>query len=119
MSFHVPNEYRLIDAGPLKSDGTFGNNGVFIVPYNNGQFSLYCVASDDMGWEHVSVSLKRRCPRWEEMCYIKKLFWDDEDTVIQFHPPESEYVNCHPHCLHLWRPIGIEVPRPPSLMVGI
>lgn len=22
-------------------------------------------------------------------------------------------------CLHLWRPVGIEIPRPPALMVGI
>lgn len=37
----------------------------------------------------------------------------------QYHPPKSAYVNNHPNCLHLWRPIGIEMPRPPSIMVGI
>lgn len=52
------------------------------------------------------------------MCFIKDLFWDEDDTVIQFHPPRSEYVNCHPHCLHLWRPIGIEIATPPKWMVG-
>lgn len=51
------------------------------------------------------------------MCYIKSLFWDDEEVVIQYHPKKSEYVNLHPYCLHLWKPIGIEIPTPPKEMV--
>jgi hypothetical protein len=39
--------------------------------------------------------------------------------VIQYHPPESEYVNNHPNCLHLWRPTGCALPMPPSIMVGV
>jgi hypothetical protein len=70
------------------------------------------------GWEHVSVSIKRRPPNWQEMCFVKDLFWDDEEEVIQFHPPKSEYVNFHPNCLHLWRPIYFRVPLPPSILVG-
>lgn len=79
---------------------------------------ILVIASDGMGWEHVSVSLPSRCPTWEEMCYIKNLFWDETDTVIQYHPPKSEYVNAHPYCLHLWRKIGYEFPLPESIMVG-
>lgn len=52
------------------------------------------------------------------MHYIKTLFWDKEDTVIQYHPPQSQYVNCHPFTLHLWRPIGLTIPVPPSILVG-
>lgn len=59
-----------------------------------------------------------RCPTWEEMCWIKGQFWGPEDRVIQYHPPASEYINDHPYCLHLWRPIGAEIPAPPSWMVG-
>jgi hypothetical protein len=69
-------------------------------------------------WEHVSVSGNRRPPNWEEMCWVKDLFWDDEETVVQFHPPKSEYVNMHPHCLHLWKPLGRDIPRPNSILVG-
>jgi hypothetical protein len=71
-----------------------------------------------MGWEHVSVSRQDRCPLWDEMCQIKSMFWDEDDCVIQYHPPRSEYVNLHKNCLHLWRPIGIELPMPDSIMVG-
>lgn len=95
-------------------------NGVFIVNYKFGR-QLRIVASNGLGWEHVSVSCKRKsknlCPTWEEMCFVKSLFWDDEDCVVQFHPPKSEYVD-NVEALHMWRPIGIELPCPPSILVG-
>lgn len=76
------------------------------------------IASNGMGWEHVSISLKNRCPNWREMCFVKDFFWDPHEVVMQLHPAKSEYVNMHPNCLHLWRPIGIDIPTPPSILVG-
>jgi hypothetical protein len=64
-------------------------------------------------WEHVSVSNVQRCPTWEEMNWVTRLFWDYEECVVQFHPPQNRYVNCHPNCLHLWKPVGVEIPMPP------
>lgn len=93
--------------------GDARNGALFINPKG-----LRVIFSDGGGWEHVSVSRMRRAPSWEDMCWIKTAFWDKEATVLQFHPPESEYVNEHPHCLHLWRPLAYEVPLPPSIMVG-
>ena len=72
----------------------------------------------DTGWEHVSVSVQNRPPNWAEMCRVKDLFWDDEEMVMQIHPPRSEYVNHHPFCLHLWKPVGVVLPLPPSHLVG-
>jgi hypothetical protein len=69
------------------------------------------------GWEHVSVSCEKRCPNWIEMCFVKDLFWAPEECAIQFHPPKSEYVNCHPYCLHIWKP-PFEMPLPQSILVG-
>lgn len=117
MSFHVPEKFR-IRTGRAGSDESFGNNGTFIVTLRHSQ-TVRVVASDGMDWEHVSVSRADRCPTWDEMCQIKAMFWDTEDCVIQFHPPESEYVNNHPHCLHLWRPIDAAIPMPHHSMVGI
>lgn len=57
------------------------------------------------GMEHVSVSPAdwRITPSWDDMCIIKDIFWEDDETVIQVHPPKSQYVNLVPNCLHLWR----------------
>jgi len=115
--FHVPHKFRVI-TGPMGSDARYGNNGQFIVRSLKIKNPLLCQASDGRGWEHVSVSLPGRCPTWEEMSFIKKLFWDPEDVVMQLHPAESDYINCHPFCLHLWRPIGQLIPVPESILVG-
>ena len=81
--------------------------------------AVVIIASWGGGWEHVSASLRKRCPSWEEMCMIKDIFWDDEECVVQYHPPKSKYVNCHPHCLHLWKKIGTEFETPPKIFVGV
>jgi hypothetical protein len=124
MAFHVPEKYRL-QKGAMKSTEADGNNGVFIIPSVRSSIRsfkakrpLIAQASDGLFWEHVSVSsVANRCPYWDEMNFIKDMFWDDEDTVIQYHPPKSEYVDVHPYVLHLWRPVGVELPRPPKIMV--
>lgn len=114
-------DYRLrrVRYGPLASSDAFGMNGAFHVEGPRGKLQI--IASDQGGWEHVSITINNahRCPTWEEMCFIKALFWNDDETVIQYHPSKSEYVNNHPFVLHLWKPIGVELPIPPSIFVGI
>ena len=120
MSFHVPNQYR-VRKGAFGSDDSIGNAGAFFVPNRSsrlGAVPLKIIASDAQGWEHVSVSLPDRCPTWLEMCNVKAMFWDDEDAVMQLHPPRSEWVNNHNFCLHLWRPTEGLIPLPPGWMVG-
>ena len=51
------------------------------------------------------------------MCHVKDLCWDAEDVVMQLHPRQSEYVNNHPHVLHLWRPKVQVIPTPPKAAV--
>lgn len=130
--FHVPELARDTTHRILRTTSTDGNNGHFVVesPEPGWQLSLICsdctdpvaVASGWPRWEHVSVSARNsktaRTPTWKEMCYVKRLCWDPEDVVMQLHPKESEYVNCHPHVLHLWRPLDAEIPTPPSVFVG-
>jgi hypothetical protein len=112
--FKVPNESH-INVSELGASDAIGSNGTFLIPYQS--FTLRIIASYGTGWEHVSVSLPNRCPNWREMCCIKDLFWDAEDVVIQYHPAKSEYVNRHKTTLHLWRPVGKEIP-PPKEVVG-
>lgn len=119
MSFKVPEKYR-ITTGYFRTTAADGNNGAFFIPTRPGMVPLKVIASDQGGWEHVSVSLPDRTPTWELMCKVKSLFWDDEDCVMQLHPPRSQWVNNHSFCLHLWRPTdGQAIPTPPQIMVGV
>lgn len=73
---------------------------------------------DPTGWEHVSVSIEgKHPPNWQEMNWIKEQFWRDDETVLQFHPAKSDYVNIHPNCLHLWRVVAFNHPLPERLLV--
>jgi hypothetical protein len=45
------------------------------------------------------------------------LFFEDEETVLQLHPPKSKWINIHPNVLHLWRPTRFQVPLPPEITV--
>lgn len=71
------------------------------------------------GWEHLSVSMPNKCPSWEQMCFIKDQFWRDDEACVEYHPKKEDYVNNHKYCLHIWRPYEVELPTPPSIMVGI
>lgn len=121
--FHVPEQYRNTTHNHFGTTNLDGNNGLFVIP--NGSDIFQCIVSDGIGWEHVSVTVRTKnrqvynTPKWEDMCYMKEIFWDDEDVVMQLHPKKSEYVNNHPCVLHLWRPTEKEIPTPPMLAVGV
>lgn len=79
---------------------------------------LRVIASGYDGWDHVSVSLPGRTPTWSEMEHVKRLFFRPEACCMQLHVPEVAHLSVHPHCLHIWRPHGVEIPRPPAEFVA-
>jgi hypothetical protein len=106
-----------------------GMNGAFMIPCYNDKLDRYdrlgCIASDQGGWEHVSVTVQtgpkshKRAPNWEQMARAKRAFWDDDECVVEYHVPMAEWFNEHQGCLHLWKKTGYEFPRPPALYVGV
>ena len=112
-------ESRRIRNGPLASDASLGNNGAFVFRKDGAEIN--CIVSDGKGWDHVSVSVydpRPRVPTWDEMCWVKDQFFADEETVIQFHPKKSEYLNACPFCLHMWRKQDGEHELPPWWMIA-
>ena len=67
------------------------------VSYKNGkpkfENELFFIFSTGCGFEHLSVSTTDRCPTWGEMCYMKDIFWNDDEICMQLHPKKEEYVN--------------------------
>lgn len=53
-------------------------------------------------WIHISCSRRDRLPSWEDLKLAKRVLAGPERQAIQVIPRDSEYVNIHPHCLHLF-----------------
>ena len=94
-----------------------GFKGVITMPTWIG--SVICTRGG--GWCHVSVAPYKRniIPDWHSMCMIKDIFWNEDEAVIQVHPPKNQYVNNLENCLHLWECYYKPMVLPPSCMVGI
>ncbi len=112
----------------IKKEGIDGLAGtVFPIEYRKGKVkvnqnideALHFIFSKGLEWEHLSVSTPVKTPTWEQMCKMKEIFWGDDEVCMELHPKKEEYVNMHPYCLHIWKPIGVEIPTPPSILVGI
>lgn len=106
-----------LKAAALVFYGHVGNEscGIFVAEHNRQKLRIIASAYDH--WEHLSVSLAKRCPTWEEMDWIKRQFFRPEEVVIQIHPAEADHISFHPFCLHLWRPVDVTLPLPPKGMV--
>lgn len=94
----------------------------------NDKTLIQCIACDGLetGWDHVSATtyyrtkkgkMKNRIPTWDEMCFVKDAFFSRDETVVQFHPAASEYINNHKNVLHLWKSTKTTFPTPPKELV--
>ena len=113
------DKWRLKTQEVLDRWGSYGGslNGCFMIPVIPTADVLRVIASVGDGWDHVSVSLEHRCPTWDEMSKVKRMFFNPWETAVQFHVPEEEHINIHPNVLHLWRPHNQVIHLPPRNMV--
>lgn len=100
--------------------------GLFIVRNAQMQINIISDEGERSGWEHVSISVKYdhpilgivdHTPGWDVMNQVKDMFWDEDECVLQFHPPKSEYVNTKQNVLHLWKKVGVNHETPPKELV--
>jgi hypothetical protein len=115
-------DLRTLEQYRLRGETRFGApgyafGGTFVIRYIPSGKDLRIIASNGDGWDHVSISLVNRTPTWAEMDFVKRLFFKDDEIAMQLHMPPKDHINCHPNCLHLWRPHQGAIPVPPSIMV--
>ena len=131
--FKIPEQYR-VRKGNLASDGSFGNNGMFVIPAGqeaipdqSGKLTkvpyfIFVVASDQQSWEHISIVIHtigpQRAPVKEEVDAIRNMFWGKDDQVFQY-MPSSRFKDENPLCIQLWRKPGVEMPVPPLELSGL
>jgi hypothetical protein len=101
------NDKRIAIQGDLGDS----KNGAFLIKIKGEKY--YIIASNGGDWEHVSVSHKHKVPSWKIMCAVKEMFFEDNEVVMQLHPTKENYININENVLHLWKPVGQEIPTPP------
>ena len=118
-------EASRITKGVMASEPGSGPEGAFAIRVRSGEV-MKVIAGDGRDWaelnlpkpvwEHVSVSTfdGKRLPTWEEMDEIRHCFWLPDEVPIQLHVGGARRVNTNPHVLHMWRPIGVDLPMPPK-----
>lgn len=103
--------------------------GMFSIPIPKKKQTVAIIIANDGtegGWEHVSCHVRiaqgtrppiMRVPSYDELCWLKDLFWESHECAMQFHVPKTDHINRHQHCLHLWRRAGANCELPPTIMV--
>ena len=109
------NEHGIMIMGGC--DGEDGFAAQIERPDAEGYLRIVC--SWGLGWDHVSVSREDRTPSWDDMAWVKDFFFRPDEAAMQLHPPQKDYVNMVKYCLHIWKPQDVEIPLPPTIMVGI
>lgn len=111
---HEFAKYRHPEPGIYGQPKDYG--GLFLIEKKDG--NLLILVSNGEGWDHVSVSLEDRCPTWEEMEFVKRLFFYPDEVCMQLHVAASKHLSFMPYCLHIWKPQNQQIPMPPSIMVA-
>jgi len=107
-----------VRVGPMASDPSWCCCGAFLVKSPVDRELMNVIASNGAGWDHVSVSREDRCPTWAEMEFVRSLFFQNDETVMQLSVPREQHISICDTCLHMWRPQHANIPRPPAWMVG-
>lgn len=91
--------------------------GLFTIQSPTDASPLGIVASNADGWDHVSVSHRKRIPNWLEMQHVHRIFFLPHEVAMQLHVPEVDHIDINPRTLHLWRPHEGAIPLPPKEFV--
>lgn len=92
--------------------------GAFAIRSAGDGAELRVIAASGMGWDRVSLGRADRCPDWAETDQLKRMLFRDGEAAMQMHVPVADHISHHPRCLHLWRPLDLDILLPPSLMVA-
>ena len=114
------NRHRVRE-GLFRTGDDAGFNGLFVFAVAGEARLVKAVASDGLGWRHVSVSFQgsAKPPSWAVMDAVCRLFYEPDEWVVQFHAPPARNVNNYPGTLHLWSCVGREFPVPDPKQVGV
>lgn len=132
-STHI-NAYRVTEGEGATNDAD-GLNGNFTFKLKDAIVQVSFAGDEIPGWEHaVAVCFDKpsssiisrftskepepRCPTNEEIMHIKRLFFDDDEAVVEIIPAKGNQTPWHPIARHLWHRTFSEFPMPLKTEVG-
>jgi len=100
---HLPNEIPMSWFVIGKLQGQNIADGVAF-KIKGGWAAMVTGATEEDGcrWIHISLSHAHRIPTWPELVNIRDTVLGSDALCVQVLAPDSEHVNLHRHCLHLW-----------------
>lgn len=116
----VPDSHELIVEGSRRETWIFkppvtwqhqrtdgGVLAFFLTP--EGQVGVSCGVWNKVPYLHASmVRSDGEMPSYADMCLLKEQVFGPRRYAAQVMPPESEHVNIHSKCLHLWGPYSAQ-----------
>lgn len=96
----------------IKKEGVTSINGINCDIYSTSTDCLIMVSSELTG-KHLSISHQERYPTWDEIKSARYKLMDKNTDAIMYLPKESDYVNVHQNCFHVY-----EVPEDGYLKVN-
>ncbi len=60
------------------------------------------IVTIENGGYHMSISHAQRLPTYEELKAARYKFCPDYCYMAQIFPPQDEFINVHPYCLHVY-----------------
>jgi hypothetical protein len=82
--------------------GLPGSGGVALMRFGMGAIVAAGFERDRRLWVHLSVSRQAMLPTWKDLTLARDEILGPEVKCIIVVAPESEHVNIHPFCMHLW-----------------
>lgn len=78
------------------------------------------------GWDHIAIHVRAwdkarkslaRAPSPSETAWLKDLFFEPQEPVLQFHLARNHPLHAQAFVVHLWRPTIGEITLPPPELV--
>lgn len=105
---------RALGAGWEKGP-PFGPLHTFSHPNGLAAILSIAVYGDGKRWVHLSLSRHNRIPDWLDLNMVRDEMLGKDRKALMVLAPESEHVNIHQYCHHLWHCLG-EDPLPDFTM---
>ena len=120
------NYFKGIEKHRLKGNPDYpaGDKGTMQGSFYFEEEHLLVVVKSINKWESCEVAVcgfiaggieyATRCPTWNEMCFVKDMFWSEDEVCIQYHPDKKNYMGNVPGCNILMihkPPFNVHIPH--------